>query len=197
MKRYNAEAQAQGSVTYERKGITSEIAIPLLACTLFGLGIALALAVIQWGILNIPPKTAFQFAGGIGLLATSLAVTWRFFKAIVWIAEGVSGKDLDQDSYVQDSYVGESEPRFITVRANGQAPATDKREQVRQQMLDFVRGCEVDTSMRRWVPILGRQRYMLFRTALFDAGHANWINHDKRQGWELTAPAEQIIATFN
>jgi len=193
MKRKNFEAPAQGNVTYERKGVTSEIVIPLLNCTLFGLGIALALAIVQWGILNIPPKAAFQFAGAIGLLAASLALTWRFYKAIVWIAEDSMNRDLDRDGWI-----GEPEPRIITVRGGDRAQAAeDRRDQVRQQMLDFVRGCEIDTSMRRWEPRLGRQRYLMFRTALFDAGHADWVNGDRRQGWELTAPANDIIATFN
>ena len=195
MKRYHAEAQAQGNATtyHQRKEITSEITIPLFACTLFGLGITLALAVIQWGILNIPPKAAFQFAGGIGLLATSLAVAWRFFKAIVWIAEETTHHDLDRDGYVGEP---EPEPRFITIR-NRQAARESREEQIRQQFVDFIRGCEIDTSMRRWMPHLSRARYLMFRTMLMKAGHAAWSNDDKRQGWELNSPAEDIIASLN
>ncbi|MBC8249737.1 MAG: hypothetical protein H8E90_08675 [Anaerolineales bacterium] len=193
MKRKDFEVPAQqGSVTYERKGITSEIVIPLLACTLFGLGIALALAIVQWGILNIPPKDAFQFAGAIGLLAMSLALTWRFFKAVVWIAEEATRRDLDQDGWV-----GEPEPRIITVRGGNGGSAVSKYKQTRQALETFVRGCEVDTSMRRWEPSIGRQKYLTFRTVLMEAGHAAWINNDRHQGWELTAPADDIIAGFN
>lgn len=183
----------QGQVTYERKGITSEILIPLMACVLFGLGVTVALAVIQWGILNIGLKAALKFGGGVGLLAASLALTWRFYKAVVWIAEETTRHDLDRDGWV-----GEPEPRIITVRANQGTTVTGPRERLRQELDDFVKGCQVDTSMRRWEPILGRDKYLMFRQILLEAGHAAWTSDaDKRAGWELTAPAEEIIATFN
>lgn len=191
MRRKNFDVPTQGNMTYERKGVTSEIVIPLMACALFGLGIALSLAVVSWGILDMDRKPAFEFAGAVGLLAMSLALTWRFYKAIIWVAEDISGKDLDQDGYV-----GEPEPRIITVRGNG-ATVTTAHERLRQDLEGFVRGCEVDTSMRRWTPSLGREQYLMFRTVLMEAGHAAWTNDDRRQGWELTAPADDIIAGFN
>jgi len=51
--------------------------------------------------------------------------------------------------------------------------------------------------MRRWMPHLSRARYLMFRTMLMKAGHAAWSNDDKRQGWELNSPAEDIIASLN
>lgn len=194
MKRKNFETPMQpGQVTYERKGITSEILIPLLSCLLVGMGVAISLVMVQWGILDINLKAALKFGGGIGLLIASLAVTWRFYKAVVWIAEEATRRDLDRDGWV-----GEPEPRIITVRANQGATVIGPRERLRQELDDFVRGCQVDTSMRRWEPSLGRDKYLMFRTVLMDSGHADWISGaDKRAGWELTSPAEEIIATFN
>ena len=183
----------QGQVTYERKGITSEILIPLFSCLLVGIGVSIALVIIQWGILDINWRSAFKFGAGIGLLTASVAVTWRFYKAVVWITEETTRRDLDRDGWV-----GEPEPRIITVRANQGTTATGQRERLRQELDNFVRGCQVDTSMRRWEPHLGRDKYLMFRTVLMDSGHANWINDtDNRAGWELTAPAEDIIATFD
>ena len=195
MRRKNFELPTQqGNMTYERKGITSEIVIPLLACVLFGLGGTVALTVIQWGILGLDTEDALKFGGGVGVLAASLAVTWRFFKAVVWIAEEATRRDLDRDGWIGEP---EPEPRFITIRGK-QAPAIeDKRERLKKELEDFVRGCEVDTSMRRWEPSLGREKYLMFRTVLMEAGHAAWVNGDRRQGWELTAPVEEIVGQFN
>jgi hypothetical protein len=197
MRRKNFETPTQqGNVatTYERKGITSEIIIPLLSCLLVGLGVATSLVIAQWGILAVDLQDALRFGGGVGLLIASLAVTWRFYKAVVWITEEATRRDWDKDGYVGEP----PEPRIITVRANNHAPVTDKRERLHQELMDFVKGCEVDTSMRRWEPRLGRDKYLMFRTILMDAGHAAWVNEaDKRQGWELLAPAEDVIATFN
>lgn len=195
MKRKNFETpMQQGQVTYERKGITSEVVIPLLSCILFGLGVTIALAVAQWGFLNIGPKAAWRFAGSAGVLLSSLALTWRFYRAITWIAEEATRRDLDRDGWIGEP----PEPRIITIRG-GQTPAIeDKRERLRQELEEFVKGCQVDTSMRRWEPRLGRDKYLMFRQILLEAGHAAWTsNADKRAGWELTAPAEDIIATFD
>jgi len=194
MRRKNFETPMPmgNAVTYERKGITSEIVIPLLACVLFGLGVTVSLVVVQWGILDIEGRDALKFGGGVGVLAASLAVTWRFFKAVVWIAEEATRRDLDRDGWV-----GEPEPRIITVRGGQPSPVEDKKERVREELANFVRGCEVDTSMRRWEPLLGRERYLLFRQALLETGHAAWVSDDRRQGWALTAPAEEIVSQFN
>ena len=196
MRRKNFETpMPQGNVitSYERKGITSEILIPLLACVLFGLGVTVALTVLQWGVLDIGLKAALKFGGGVGVLAASLAVTWRFYKSVVWIAEEAARKDLDRDGWI-----GEPEPRIITVRANQGATVADPRERLHEELVDFVKGCAVDSSMRRWEPILGRDKYMMFRQVLLEAGHAAWVSDaDKRAGWELTRPADEIISQFN
>ena len=50
--------------------------------------------------------------------------------------------------------------------------------------------------MRRWEPVLGRERYVEFRDALIHGGLAEWIDPEKpQQGWRLTRPAEEIIET--
>jgi len=196
MKRHNFEPQLQTprNVSYERKGVISEIVIPLLACILFGLGLAVSLAIIQWGFLNIQARRALEFGGWIGLLAAAIAVTWRFFKSITWFAEEATRRDLDRDGWIGEP-TPEPEPRIITLRAH--ARPNNKRERLKEEMADFIQGCEIDTSMRRWAPHLGRDKYLMFRTVLMEAGHAEWCNGDKRQGWELTAPANDIIASLN
>jgi len=191
---FDTPAPYGNSVTYERKGVVSEVVIPLLNCLIFGVGITLALLIVQWGFFDIPPRPALAFAGGVGVLAASLATTWRFYKAIVWFAEEAARRDLDRDGWVGQP---EDEPRIITVRAAPTSTIEDKREKLRQEMASFIRGCAVDTSMRRWEHQIGREKYLIFRQVLMDAGHAAWTNDDRRQGWELTTPAEDIIASFN
>ena len=192
-----AEGTREMATTYEHKGVTSEIVIPLLSCILIGIGITTALTVAQWGIIGIALSRALQFGAGSGALAASLAITWRFYQAVVWFAEEQTDRDLDQDG-VTGQPAPEPEPRIITVRSNNGGAPRSQYDQMREQMEEFVRGCEVDTSMRRWEPRIGRGRYMMFRAALMDAGHADWVTpSDKRQGWKLTAPADKIIDSFN
>lgn len=61
---------------------------------------------------------------------------------------------------------------------------------------------EVGTIARQWEPILGRNRYQQFRTALIDGGWARWnVLDDKgepayKQGWSYTADSKEICANI-
>ena len=176
-------------ITYERRSVHTEILIPLLACLLCGGGVTSFIVLVGWGILGAGFKTALVLGLGVGALVVSTAVAWRFFHGVVdgvvYRAEEATGLDIDRDGVV-------GEPSFVIVRGPGEVVAP--REALREQLIDFIRGCQVDTSMRRWEPLIGRQRYQTLRDVLFEAGHARWVNDDKRQGWELARPAEEIIA---
>lgn len=139
MRRKNFEVPAQQRNT---TGITSEITVPLLACVLVGIGIAAALVVVQWGVLGIEPMRAIGVGGGTGLLAASLATSWRFYQAVVWFGESVTQKDWDKDGWV-----GEPEPHFVYVR-----PGTGRRDSELDDLRDFTQGLYTKgTGRRAWV----------------------------------------------
>ena len=60
----------------------------------------------------------------------------------------------------------------------------------------FILGCQVDTSKGRWEPMIGHEKYNLWRDALIKVGWAEWINADEpRRGWRLTRTTSQILGT--
>jgi len=67
---------------------------------------------------------------------------------------------------------------------------------VRQRHLPvhFILGCQVDTSKRRWEPMIGREKYRQWRDALIKVGWTEWINpYESGQDWRLTRPAWEIM----
>ena len=110
---------------------------------------------------------------------------------VVEIAEVLSQRDLSGDGVI-----GKPHPVLVN-------PRQGQREAARQQELEykamfgtFIRGCERDTSLRRWEEKgVSRAQYQEWRNTLIGAGYAAWNNDaDQRQGWRLLLTADQIIA---
>lgn len=60
--------------------------------------------------------------------------------------------------------------------------------------VQFVKGCQEDSSLRRWEKAgLSRQTYAEWRDLLIRSGHAEWISGDRRQGWRLVSDADMIL----
>jgi len=101
--------------------------------------------------------------------------------------ERATGVDLDRDGDV-----GLPGSPFILLNARKQEP--DPEAKLKAQALEFLRGCEVDTSARRWEPVLGRQRYQQWRDALMKAGFAEWLNPQQQKlGWRLKVSWQEIV----
>ena len=84
------------------------------------------------------------------------------------------------------------EPHERLVMVNARPP--EHEEDTRQsEFADFVRGCAIDTSLRRWEPMLGREGYDRYRDVLLSLGWGAWRSKDRRQGWELTAEPPVIL----
>ena len=84
------------------------------------------------------------------------------------------------------------EPHERLVMVNAWPP--EHEEDTRQsEFADFVRGCAIDTSLRRWEPMLGREGYDRYRDVLISLGWGAWRSKDRRQGWELTAGPDDIL----
>jgi len=187
MRRRNFERPwPEQNVTYERKSATSELWIPLASCLLTGSGVGVFLFTLAWGIVGLDFKSAAVLALGTDALISSAAITWRFGKGLKNEIERATGLDINRDGWI-----GEPEPELVVLKGPGET--VSKREAFLGELKTFIRGCAIDTSARRWEPSLGRTRYQGYRDALIEAGHARWTNSDKRQGWELVTPPENII----
>ncbi len=87
--------------------------------------------------------------------------------------------------------------RFVAISpyTGRQALARDSAERDREHLAEFIRGCAVDTSLRRWEASISRETYQDYRDRLIDSGWAEWKQPgNERAGWRLTAPAEETSA---
>ena len=170
--------------------IASDVAVPFLQAVITALVLGTAAATILWGFWAVPFFPTWQIASACAFVVSWL---WRLGAATetLWAIERVLGTDI-----TGDQVIGKPGEHDHIIIAGGGATTLTPIERKRAQFVEFLHGCEVDTSMRRWEPILGRERYAEFRDALLHGGLAEWIDPDElRQGWRLTRPAEEIIET--
>lgn len=75
------------------------------------------------------------------------------------------------------------------------ALAADRADRLRSQFAEFAKGCAVDTSLRRWEPTIGRDRYQEWRDLMLTTGWAEWKQPgNERAGWTLTDQPENVVA---
>jgi len=84
-------------------------------------------------------------------------------------------------------------PRERLVMVNPRPTQDAQEEREASEFAQFVRGCSVDTSLRRWESSFGREAYERYRDVLLDGGWAEWRSKDRRQGWRLTEEPESIL----
>jgi hypothetical protein len=75
------------------------------------------------------------------------------------------------------------------------APKTDAQPPTEgERLAEFVQACELDTSTRR-LEGLGYSRAEIerFRDYLIKSGWAGWKGADRRLGWQLAAPVDEIL----
>ena len=107
------------------------------------------------------------------------------------MAERIMRIDLDGDGVI-----GEPPARFVAINAYAgrEALARDQVTRDHERLAEFVRGCAVDTSLRRWEAAIGRDAYVTYRDQLMAAGWAAWRKPgNERAGWALTDDAERIV----
>jgi len=168
--------------------VASDVIVPFLQAVITALVLGTGAATILWGFWNVRFGQAWYIASACGFVVSWL---WRLgaVSETLWVIERALGTDI-----TGDQVIGKPEEHDHIIIAGGGATTLTPIERKRAQFVEFVHGCEVDTSMRRWEPILGRERYAEFRDALLHGGLAEWIDPDElRQGWRLTRPAEEII----
>ncbi len=167
--------------------ITSNVLVPFLQALITGLAGGL---LVTWGAVMAELVDGWWplWPGPVGFLfSLTFLVKTGAAESTLWTVERFVGADLDGDEKV-----GKPEAHLVTIR--GPEPKiTTPEGKLRGEFVKFVRGCEHDTAMARWEPILGREQYREWRDGLIKLGWAEWVNRDRRQGWRLVRPVDEII----
>jgi hypothetical protein len=160
----------------------------------FGAGMLLIVCVVAivrrewaWDWLSVP-----LIAAAIPLLLVTIGALAELVRAMIVRIESITGVDVNQDGVI-----GAPPPRFVAINpyAGRAALERDAAERDRTSLEQFIRGCAVDTSLRRWEPSIGRDCYQEYRDRLIDSGWAEWKRPgNERAGWVLTATPEATIA---
>ena len=171
----------------QEPGAVTQALIPLLRAVVSGV---LVSAVLVFGVqVWRGVWLDFPTVGLVWALVTVVIWGLSTWRGLFWWLERATGQDLDEDGYI-----GEPD-RLILLNARPQTPDSQTRK--RLQFEDFVRGCEADTALRRWEPIIGRERYQEYRDALISTTWGRWVDPDNvKRGWELAAPPGEIIAAL-
>ena len=171
----------------QEPGAVTQALIPLLRAVVSGVLVS-AVLVFGWQVwrgvwLDLP--TAGLICALVSLVIWGLS-TWG--DLLTWGIEDVLDRDISGDGVVGNP------DRLILVNAR---PQVDPRERKRLQFEDFVKGCETDTALRRWEPVIGRERYQEYRDALIGTTWGRWVDPDNvKRGWELAAEPGEIIAAL-
>lgn len=193
-KRYSFQREwPERSITYERKSTTSELWIPAGQCLAVGIGTGVFLFTVSWGFVGQGIKDALTLAIGVSALVSSGAVVWTFSRKVRGGVERIVGIDLDRNGYV-GSPPPEAQIALLNANLKGSVSALD---QLKDEFSQFVRGCQYDTSVRRWERTLPRHKYTAFRNLLLEGGWAAWEGNDRRSGWKLIASPEEILKSLS
>jgi len=159
------------------------------------LGGALTLASSNWQPVSWVGGeiAAWSFLKGgpvAGLVVAGLVLIVWSWHDFINALERWTGRDLNRDG----SFGGAGHVVLLNAARAGQPAPEDV---LRTELAEFIRGCAVDTSLRRWEKDIGRAKYQEWRDELLAAGWAAWNDPDQpRQGWHLTAAPEDVIAAL-
>lgn len=171
----------------------SDVIVPFMQALLLGLVIGSAVALIAWAGFDVDPwpwwPVCVAVVAGLALLQRLASV-----EDTLWQIESFLDVDLDGDDQI-----GEPPPAsHWPVTISGPQTAQAKQEAQQQRFFDefsaFIRGCELNTSARRWEKKIGRERYTAWRDKLIQLGWAEWNSAgNPQQGWALSHDADEII----
>jgi len=123
-------------------------------------------------------------------------------RRLLWGIERVLGADIDGDGKAGKPV----DERLVFIdRGKARADAaTARRADAWGEFTSFVRQLEFrGTSLAAWEPIIGRAKYVEYRSALLDYSLARWRSYDGdgrphiSQGWELTSSVDDILSRLD
>lgn len=178
-------------------GIVADLIVPLGQSAVTGALVAGVIALALGALTDWRGGDLLQVWAGLALAIT--AAVWCAIlgqtRRLLWSLEILTGRDWDNDGAT-----GKPAERLVVVgaqRAAAVATVNDAAER-RSQFEAFVLALPIrGTAERTWAPILGRDTYLEYRTALFKCGWAKWSKQGARRkeagGWELTTTPEAIL----
>jgi hypothetical protein len=149
----------------------------------------------RWGLI------AFTVPWALLALVFLAPLVKALIMAGTWLFERTARVDVTGDGYL--GRPAQSEPGLLLInpRQGRAVRDADAQREYRQAFARFVHGCQGKgaTALRKWEPVVGRERYTKWRDALIRAGYARWCNgRDEHQGWELVmAPGEIVSQMFD
>ena len=155
-----------------------------------GLGAAFGESLVTGGLLAGAIITLDYTVMGAWCDLGSMAFVVFGCVTVAWLRLRVVGGRAVGASAPSETVEGPRE-RLVLVNSRSTQEAQDAREASEFEV--FVRGCAIDTSLRRWEPSFGRQGYERYRDVLLDSGWAEWRSKDRRQGWALTEAPDVIL----
>jgi len=188
---YQGQGPISGAFEVEtpvaRPTMLSDVAVPLCQGLVMGLtgGLLGTWGLLHAGLVGYWWPTWWVLS--LSVFGLAFVVKIGSAESTLWQVERVLGADLDADGEV-----GQPEAHLVTLRQPS-IPTPSPETELKGELVAFVRGCESDTSLRRWEPVLGRARYSVWRDSLIRLGWARWLGEDRRQGWELVRPASEVV----
>ena len=173
-----------------RPTLEGMVLVPFFQAIIIGVTVGL---LITWALVDwLKALDGWWPAGGLLVLACfGLAFVGKVAnaEATLWTVERIIGADI-----TGDQVVGKPSAHDHIIIAGPGASTMTPEERLRAEFTQFIQGCAVDTSMRRWERIIGREKYQQWRNGLIRLGWAEWIKDDEpKQGWKLTRPPNEII----
>jgi len=173
--------------------VVSEIVVPFsLAGGYAVIGAGAGAILAQTGGQDAAPAAAI---GALLAGAVSYAVITKRQLQSLWAIEEY-GEETETEAPVMTPAPA-TEPRFIPINpyAGQQAQRDTEKQRKREKLINFVWRCaNLGTGLSSHANSLSREEWAGFRDLLIQQGYAKWTSSKSRnQGWELTAPPEEII----
>lgn len=181
--------------------LAADTAVPFVQSLITAM-FATAAVFLSWNAYHAPTNRVPWSMAAVFAVVAFLAWVWSVgaVKQTWWLVERFLNTDLDGDGHI-----GDSKAHLVTINGTGNTQpasiatvstdAAHPEDRLRGELVQFVKGCAHDTSMRRWESKLGRERYVEFRDHLMRAGCATWKHRkDKKQGWILTLPVNEVLS---
>lgn len=193
-RRYQAAVPVAGEVVARRRiptrpqTIRSDFVVPALTGLYLGVWIGVVFGMVFYLLTGY-----FWMPFGIFVATfTIIGFLWRIvgIDRTIWASEDVARSPVFQEPSVLPMPAVRP-PVLLNPYTGRERAEHEQHDADAMAFAEFVRGCQFDTSARRW---RGELNYAEWRERLIASGWASWRKpNEPRAGWVLNADAERII----
>jgi hypothetical protein len=176
--------------------VQSDVAVPALMGLILGLVAAILPALVLGALAGGFFWTAFL---GFASVFSAYAIYWRLdvIDGSLFATEEIEGIPPAAGQLEMPALPAPQTPVLLNPYNGRQALASEKRQEEDEGFRAYVQGCEADTTLRKWEPLIGRGQYQRWRDLLIESGWAAWKSDNQRDGWELSAAPGVIIEALD